>query len=75
LNNQWQGIERPIPVPKILLVDGNTKLRALTKALIETKKDWLVSEAANGYDAIVEVAKSKPDLVVLDFAMPGLNGL
>jgi DNA-binding NtrC family response regulator len=62
-------------VAKILLVDGNVQIRTLTKALIETRKDWEVSVAGNGFDAIVQVAKIKPDLIVLDFAMPGLNGL
>ena len=46
----------------------------LTKKLIETREGWQVSEAKDGYDAIVMVSKVKPDLVVLDFAMAGLNG-
>ena len=46
----------------------------MTKKLIETREGWMVTEAIDSYDAIVQVAKLKPDLIVLDFAMPGLNG-
>ena len=50
-------------------------MRSLTKALIETREGWHVQEATDGQDAIVKVEKLKPDLVVLDFTMPVLNGL
>jgi CheY-like chemotaxis protein len=59
----------------ILLAEGNVQMRLLSKQLIETKEGWKVTEAVDGYDAITKVAQLKPDLVVLDFAMPGLNGL
>lgn len=61
---------------KILLAEGNVQLRALVKALIETRKDFTVcAEAHNGVEAISKTVQLKPDLVVLDFAMYGLNGL
>lgn len=60
---------------KILLADHNVRLRSLTKALIETREGWQVIEAIDGQDAIVKVAKFKPDIVVLDFSMPVFNGL
>ncbi len=59
---------------KVLLIDHNPQVRLLTKKLIETREGWMVTEALDSYDAIVQIAKLKPDLVVLDFAMPGLNG-
>ena len=63
-----------VSMPRILLVDHNPQIRSMTKKLIETREDWLVTEAIDSYDAIVQVAKLKPDILVLDFAMPGLNG-
>jgi CheY-like chemotaxis protein len=60
---------------KILLVDGNVQMRVLAKTLLETREGWQVSEAVDGHDAIAKASELKPDLVVLDFAMPGLNGL
>ena len=59
---------------KILVADGNVKIRLLTMQLLETRTDWQISEAKDGYDAIVKVSQLKPDLVVLDFAMSGMNG-
>ena len=59
---------------KILLIDHNRQIRSLTRKLIETREGWLVTEAIDSYDAIVQVTELKPDLIVLDFAMPGLNG-
>jgi len=63
------------PVAKILLADGNDKLRSLVKAVIETRDGWHVCEAKDGHDAVSTALELKPDLVVLDFAMGGLNGL
>jgi DNA-binding NarL/FixJ family response regulator len=62
-------------VAKILLAEGNDKLRILVKALIETRDGWHVCEAVDGHDAVSKALGLKPDLVVLDFAMSGLNGL
>jgi DNA-binding NarL/FixJ family response regulator len=61
---------------KILLAEGNVQLRTLIKALIETRKDFTVcGEANNGVEAISKTVSLKADLVILDFAMSGLNGL
>src|ERR1700749_320106 len=73
-SEQSPSIKPRCPVAKILLIDHNPQIRLLTKGLIETREGWLVTEALDSYDAIVQVVKLKPDLVVLDFAMPGLNG-
>jgi CheY-like chemotaxis protein len=61
-------------VAKILIVEGNTQIRLLTVKLLQTRADWQVSEATDGYEAIDQVSQLKPDLVILDFAMAGLNG-
>ena len=60
---------------KILLADGNVKLRSLVKAVIENREGWQVVEATDGHDAVAKTLELKPDLVVLDFAMAGLTGL
>jgi DNA-binding NarL/FixJ family response regulator len=56
--------------------EGNVQLRTLIKALIETRKDFIIcGEANNGVEAISKTVQLKPDLVILDSAMNGLNGL
>jgi DNA-binding NarL/FixJ family response regulator len=61
---------------KILIVDDNPSVRAALRMCFQTKTDWIVcGEAENGYAAI-ELARSlKPDVVLLDYAMPVMNGL
>ena len=47
-----------------------------TRALLSTIPEWeIVGEADNGRDAVSLTAELKPDIVILDIAMPELNGL
>lgn len=44
--------------------------------LLHTEPGWkVVAEASNGREAVEAVAKNKPDILVIDLAMPELNGL
>mgnify|MGYP000861705377 FL=1 len=58
---------------KILLVDDSLTLRkALSNQL--TEQGHQVVEAANAQDALLEFAKFRPDLILLDVVMPGADG-
>ncbi|MBI5878778.1 MAG: response regulator transcription factor [Chloroflexi bacterium] len=60
----------------ILLVDDHAILRKGLRALIEPHADLeIVGEAADGAEAIARVNELLPDVVVMDIAMPGINGL
>ena len=60
----------------ILLVDDHTIFRQGLKFLLENQPDFcVIGEAANGMDAIPMVDQKRPDVVVLDLFMPGLNGM
>jgi DNA-binding NarL/FixJ family response regulator len=61
---------------RILIVDDNPSVRAALRMCFKMKTDWIVcGEAGNG-DAAIEMARSvKPDVVLLDYAMPVMNGL
>lgn len=61
---------------RILLVDDNFEIRKALRNLLERHEDWCVcGEAANGREALETFDKLKPDVVLLDFKMPEMNGL
>lgn len=59
---------------KILVVDDESSLRTLLRAVISSEADFEISEAVDGDDCIVQIQTNKPDLVVLDVMMPGQSG-
>lgn len=59
---------------KILVVEDNEKNRRLLK-LILASKGHTVSEAGDGREAIEQAGKNKPDLVIMDIQLPGMDGL
>lgn len=58
---------------KILVIDDDTNVRQMTAALLE-ELGYRVEEASDGEKGIAEFVNSSPDLVLVDFAMPGMNG-
>lgn len=61
---------------RILLVDDNPAVRRYLRAILEQQESWRVSsEARSGAEALHNVLESPPDLVVLDYRMPDLNGV
>ena len=61
---------------RILIADDDASIRRLLRRLLEEHSDWLVcGEAGNGREAIEQVGQLHPDVVILDLAMPLMNGL
>jgi DNA-binding NarL/FixJ family response regulator len=61
---------------RILLADDHKVVRQGTRALLSATPEWeIVGEADNGRDAVSLTTELKPDIVILDIAMPELNGL
>jgi chemotaxis response regulator CheB len=61
---------------RILIVDHNAPIRGLMRAVIETRGDLEVcGEAADGREGIEKGLELRPDLIILDFSMLGMNGL
>jgi two-component system nitrate/nitrite response regulator NarL len=67
---------RPEGFPKrILVADDNPHFLPVLRASLETQGYVICGEAADGVDAIERAKELKPDLVILDLAMPRLNGM
>jgi len=61
---------------RILVVDDNPTVRHYIRAILEQQSSWQVcSEARSAGEALERVRELVPDLVLLDFQMPGQNGL
>jgi DNA-binding NarL/FixJ family response regulator len=61
---------------RILVVDDNPAVRHYLRALLEQQSAWQVcGEARTGREALERVEKNPPDMILLDFQMPDLNGL
>jgi DNA-binding NarL/FixJ family response regulator len=60
---------------QILIADDSDTVRRILKMFLETRDDLMVcGEAANGFEAVEKAKLLRPDLVLLDLAMPEMNG-
>jgi two-component system, NarL family, nitrate/nitrite response regulator NarL len=70
------GVSPKTSPVRILVVDDSELMRRCLRKLLEQEEQWKVcSEAANGVEAIEQAQQSAPDVIVLDFQMPEMNGL
>ena len=61
---------------RILLVDDNPSVRHYLRAVLEQQNSWRVcGEARTGAEALRRVIDDPPDLILLDYQMPDLNGV
>jgi CheY-like chemotaxis protein len=60
-------------MPKILVVDDNAVSRELLRYVLKPL-GLEIAEAASGLEALERIADVRPDLVLLDLDMPGLDG-
>jgi DNA-binding NarL/FixJ family response regulator len=61
---------------RILIADDHHVVRTGLRSLLESRRGWQVcGEAANGREAVEKAGTLKPDVAVLDIAMPLLNGV
>jgi DNA-binding NarL/FixJ family response regulator len=58
----------------VLIVDDHAAFRASARALLESDGFVILGEAADGESALRAVAALRPEVVLLDIALPGLDG-
>ena len=65
-----------MPPIRILLADDHSIVREGLRALLERQQEFeVVGDAADGRQAVEMAETARPDVVVMDLAMPGLNGI
>jgi DNA-binding NarL/FixJ family response regulator len=61
---------------RILIIENNIKLRKRIKRILLTKFPFLsVAEASDENEAFSEITKMRPDLIIMDIRLSGVNGL
>ena len=79
---QWQPQEpaanpnanQGVPRRRILVIDDGDSVRDIIRLFLEKDGFEVCGEGADGVEAIEQAKKLKPDLIVLDLAMPRMNG-
>ena len=72
-----------IPIPaslveekfKVLIVEDEDEIVKILKAFFERHSAYLVTSASDGITALIDVGRNRPDLMILDILIPGVDGL
>jgi pilus assembly protein CpaE len=73
LRGQSFGGGEPV---RVLIVDDNNEYRKYLRRVLSAQEDLIVeNEAADGEDAILLAQQLKPDVILMDFNLPGIDGL
>ena len=63
-------------MPRLLIADEYDVVRAGLRPILEAHPDWaVVAEAADGKDAILKAINTKPDVAVINYALPLVSGI
>jgi DNA-binding NarL/FixJ family response regulator len=63
-------------VTRILIADDHEVVRTGLRAVLETHEGWeVVAEAENGKDAVAKALGSQPDVAIIDYSLPLINGV
>jgi DNA-binding NarL/FixJ family response regulator len=61
---------------RIFVVDDSATVRSVLRAVLEREAEWtVVGEAGSGRDAVKTFRDYRPNVTVMDYAMPEMNGL
>ncbi len=60
---------------RLVLADDHILVRQGLRSLLEREGHQVIGEAADGLEAVKQVAALKPDVVIMDISMPNLNGI
>lgn len=67
--------DKSVRSPVILVADADDEAREAMREVLTDENGWSVIEAQNGAEALATTLSRSPDAVVLDYRLPGMNGL
>src|SRR5438874_13329306 len=63
-------------VTRILIADDHEVVRSGLRSILEAHEGWeVVAEACDGKDAIAKTIETKPDVAIIDYSLPIMNGV
>jgi len=63
-------------MPRVIVVDDHAVIRRGVEGILHSFPEWeLCGEAENGQDAVKLAENVRPEIIIMDVSMPGLNGL
>jgi DNA-binding NarL/FixJ family response regulator len=63
-------------MPRVLIVDDHAFIRRGIQSILQSFPEWEVcGEAVNGNEAVRLADELKPDVILMDVSMPGMNGI
>jgi len=65
----------PAQAPTVVIADDQTLVRGGFRLILSSAGIPVVAEAADGHEAVAAVLKHRPDVVLMDIRMPGMDGL
>jgi DNA-binding response OmpR family regulator len=68
------ALDANVELPRILVADDEPEIRSMLAMFLEAE-GWLVAQAASGDEALERCRNESFDIAVLDYMMPGMNGL
>jgi DNA-binding NarL/FixJ family response regulator len=71
VGEKWQRA-----VTRILIADDHDVIRSGLRAILEAQPNWeVIAEASDGKDAVLKAMETRPDVAVIDYSLPLMNGL
>ncbi len=64
-----------MPIAKVLMIDDEPDIRQVGRLALKAVGKWEVALAASGSEGVELAAREKPDVILLDVMMPGMDGL
>jgi chemotaxis response regulator CheB len=72
--SEREATRTPTEPIKVMIVDDDPDIRTVLRVLMEMEGFEVVAEARDGDEAVPEAMRTQPDVVILDYMMPKLDG-